>query len=56
VTSQTQDLLAYFSAPEQMRTFSKGIFDSRPVVFYVSGTVFLLLLTQRFLEARRLKS
>lgn len=56
VTSQTQDLLAYFSAPEQMRTFSKGIFDSRPVVFYLSGTVFMLLLTQRFLEARRLKS
>lgn len=56
VTAQTQNLLSYFSAIEQMDTYSKGIFDSRPVVFYLSGTVFLLLLTQRFLEARRLKS
>lgn len=56
VNSQTQNLLSYFSSIEQMDTFSKGIFDSRPVVFYVSATVFLLLLTQRFLEARRLKS
>jgi len=39
-----------------MDSFSNGIFDSRPVVFYVSMTVFLLLLTQRLLESRRLKS
>lgn len=56
VTSQTQNLLSYFSAIEQMDTFSKGIFDSRPVVYYLSMTVLLLLLTQRLLESRRLKS
>lgn len=56
VTTQTQNLLAYFNTSEQMDSFSNGIFDSRPVVFYVSMTVFLLLLTQRLLESRRLKS
>jgi ABC-2 type transport system permease protein len=56
VTGNVRDLLGYFSALEQMDTFSKGVFDSRPVIFYLSATVFLLLLTQRLLEARRLKS
>ncbi len=56
VTGPMRDLLGYFSTLEQMDTFSKGIFDSRPVVFYLSMTAFLLLLTQRVLEARRLKS
>lgn len=55
VSSQTQNLITYFSAIEQMETFSRGVFDSRPVVFYLSATVFLLFLTQRSLQGRRLK-
>jgi ABC-2 type transport system permease protein len=51
-----REILAYFSAAEQMDAFSRGLFDSRPVVLYVSGTVFFLFLTQRVLQARRLKS
>jgi ABC-2 type transport system permease protein len=51
-----KDVLSYFSATEQMETFSKGVFDSRPVVLYLSGTVFVLFLTQRVLQSRRLKS
>jgi ABC-2 type transport system permease protein len=54
--SVTRDLVSYGSALDQMQTFSSGIFDTRPVVFYLSGTVFFLFLTQRFLQARRLRS
>jgi hypothetical protein len=38
-----------------MRSFSAGLFDSRPVVFYLSGTVFFLVLTHRVMAGRRLK-
>lgn len=51
-----QDLVAYFSPLDQMDTFSKGIFDTRPMVFYISGTSFFLFLTERVLQARRLKA
>jgi ABC-2 type transport system permease protein len=52
VSSGMQNVLAYFSPLEQMDTFSKGIFDTRAIVYYLSSTVFLLFLTQRLLEAR----
>jgi ABC-2 type transport system permease protein len=55
-TGEHRELLSYFSATEQMDTFSKGIFDTRSVVLYVSGTIFFLFLTQRMLQARRLRS
>jgi len=51
-----RDIVAYISGTQQMDTFSHGIFDSRPVVFYLSGTVFFLFMTQRVLESRRLRS
>jgi hypothetical protein len=38
-----------------MRSFSAGLFDSRPVVFYKSGTVFLLIQTRQVMSGRRLK-
>src|SRR5204862_330176 len=33
VSSATRDLLGYFSAIEHMGTFSRGIIDTRPIVF-----------------------
>ncbi|NBQ65781.1 MAG: ABC transporter permease [Verrucomicrobia bacterium] len=45
----------YIFILEQMRAFSMGLFDSRPVVFYLTGTAFFLLLTQRVMAGRRLK-
>lgn len=50
-----REALTYIFTLEQMRSFSAGLFDSRPVVFYLSGTVFFLLLTQRVMAGRRLK-
>ena len=50
-----REVLTYVFTLEQMRTFSAGQFDSRPVVFYLSGTIFFLCLTQRVMANRTLK-
>ena len=52
----SQEVVRYFAGLQHMDTFARGVFDSRPVVFYLSGTAFFLFLTQRVLEARRLRS
>jgi ABC-2 type transport system permease protein len=49
-----RDALTYIFTLEQMRSFSAGLFDSRAVVFYLSGTGFFLVLTQRVMAGRRL--
>lgn len=50
-----REALNYIFTLEQMRSFSAGLFDSRPVVFYLSGTVFFLILTRQVMAGRRLK-
>ena len=50
-----REALSYLFTLEQMRSFSAGLFDSRPVVFYLSGTVFFLILTRQVMAGRRLK-
>ncbi len=50
------DVVSYISCLSHMDVACRGIFDTRPVVFYLSGTFFFLFLTQRVLEARRLRS
>ena len=49
--------LVYFvSVPEHFRrTFTRGQLDTRPLVLYVSVTLFCLFMTVRSLEARRLR-
>jgi ABC-2 type transport system permease protein len=49
-----REALSYIFTLEQMRSFSAGLFDSRPVVFYLSGTVFFLILTRQVMAGRRL--
>ncbi|WP_018291340.1 ABC transporter permease [Verrucomicrobium sp. 3C] len=53
---QTRDLVSYFSFLDQMDTFSRGIFDSRPMVLTLSGAILFLFLTERVLQWRRLRS
>jgi ABC-2 type transport system permease protein len=48
--------ISYVSLPEHLQNAVAGIFDSRPLVFYVSMTAFMLLVTKTVLEGRRLKS
>jgi ABC-2 type transport system permease protein len=49
--------LVYFvSVPEHFRRdFTRGVIDTRPLVLYVTVTLFCLFLTVRSLEARRLR-
>jgi ABC-2 type transport system permease protein len=49
-----REVLNYIFTLEQMRSFSAGLFDSRPVVFYLSGTAFFLILTRQVMTRRRL--
>ncbi len=50
------DFNSYFSVFEQMDTALNGIFDTRPLVLYISLTFLFLTFTQRILEYRRLSS
>ncbi len=47
--------LSCFALFEQMHDFSRGVVDTRPVVFLVSVTLFFLFLNLRIVESRRWK-
>jgi ABC-2 type transport system permease protein len=47
--------ISYVSLPEHLENAVQGLFDSRPIVFYLSATAFMLMLTQRILLGRRLR-
>ena len=47
--------VSYVSLPEHLENAVQGLFDTRPVVFYVTATAFMLTLTQRLLQGRRLR-
>ena len=53
VSSDTRDLLGYFSAIEHMETFSRGVIDTRPIVLYVSMTIVVLTLTYQAFQSRK---
>ena len=53
VSSGTRDLLGYFSAIEHMGTFSRGMIDTRPIVFYLSMTIVMLTLTYQAFQSRK---
>lgn len=50
-----RELTYYFSPIEHMMDFSRGIFDTRPVVFYLSTTVLVLYATFQVFQYRRWK-
>jgi ABC-2 type transport system permease protein len=50
--SQVLSSLNFF---EQMHDFARGVIDTRPIVLYVSLTLFFLFLTLRIVESRRWK-
>jgi len=47
--------VSYVSTPEHLQNAVLGIFDTRPIVFYVTVTAFILMLTKSILEGRRLQ-
>jgi ABC-2 type transport system permease protein len=52
----TSRLIRYCSLIDHLRDFSKGIFDTRPVIFYVSFTAICLFLTGRVINNPRWRS
>jgi ABC-2 type transport system permease protein len=54
-TDWQSQALAFFGLPDQMHDFVRGVVDSRPVVLYLSLTLFFLFLTLRVLGSRRWK-
>ena len=53
VSSNTRQLLGYFSAIEHMGTLSRGEIDTRPMVLYLSMTVVMLTLTYQAFQSRK---
>src|SRR6266700_10380 len=53
VSSNTRQLLGYFSAIEQMVALSRGEIDTRPMVLYLSMTVVMLTLTYQAFQSRK---
>ena len=53
VSSETRQLLGYFSSIEHMGTFSRGVIDTRPIVLYVSMTIVMLTLTYQAFQSRK---
>jgi len=51
-----RDIVSYFSTLEHMGEFSKGILDSRRLVFYGSATCVMLILTHYVFQFRRWKA
>jgi ABC-2 type transport system permease protein len=47
--------LSYFNLFDQMHNFSRGMVDTKAVIFYVTMTFFFLFLTLRSVESRRWK-
>ena len=52
---QMVSVLFYFNLFKQMEDFTRGVVDTRTVIFYVSLTLFFLFLTLRVVESRRWK-
>src|SRR4051812_6073928 len=55
-TGWQAQFFSYVGLIEHMQDFARGVIDTRPLVFYISSTFFLLFLTWRVIESRRWKS
>ena len=48
-------LFRYISSQEHLRYFSKGLIDTRAIVYYLSMAIFVLILTHHAIDYRRWK-
>jgi ABC-2 type transport system permease protein len=51
-----RDMISYFSAVEHMSEFSRGIIDSRPIIWYVSMTALMLFINLQVFQYRKWKA
>jgi ABC-2 type transport system permease protein len=54
-TEWIREFGVYTSSVSHMLDFSRGAMDTRPFVFYLSGTALMLFLTVKVVEARKWK-
>ena len=47
------ELIGLFSPMESMKTFSRGLIDTRPIIFYLSMTGYVLFLTLQVFQSRK---
>ncbi|MCB1212280.1 MAG: hypothetical protein KDK97_23360, partial [Verrucomicrobiales bacterium] len=47
------DIVNYIASVEHIRTFTNGLIDTRPIVYYVSLAALFLALTHQVVEFRR---
>lgn len=50
-----RNVATYLSSVEHMRDFARGAVDTRSILFYVTGTVFMLFATVKVVESRKWK-
>jgi ABC-2 type transport system permease protein len=55
VTGSMRDAFGYFSAIDHMQTFSSGVIDTRPIVWYLTMTTLMLVLTYQVFQSRKWK-
>jgi ABC-2 type transport system permease protein len=53
VSESFVDIINYFASTEHIRTFTNGLIDTRPLVYYSSLALLFLVLTHHVLEFRR---
>ena len=51
-----RDFAAYFSSFDHMRNYARGLIDTQPIVFYLSMTIFLQVLTYHVFQYRKWKA
>lgn len=55
LTAEFGELFFYFATVEHIRSFTSGLIDTRPMVYYVTFTLVFLAFTHQVLEYRRWK-
>lgn len=55
IPENLQEIVSYFASVDHLRTFSTGLLDTRPVVYYLSISALFLMFTHQVLEYRRWK-
>ena len=53
VSPQWREVYAYTSILEQFKDFPRGILDTRPILYFLSTTVFLLFCTVKSVESHK---
>lgn len=53
ISADVLDRVRYFSTFEHFRTFSQGLIDSRPVIYYITMSALFLVFTHAVVDSRR---